>query len=140
MTLLYYFPHKLLLTNMQPSKIRKTFGNGLSANVKFSKLELSKMIQVGEFLKVAVATAVFPATAFDYLKYAESGKKVLKALLDAGYGLINKNPSLLLRGPGLNLTKNEIGDIAKVTRSLENRRIFLKGTTRKITGRNGELS
>ena len=71
MTLLYYFPHKLLLTNMQPSKIRKTFGNGLSANVKFSKLELSKMIQVGEFLKVAVATAVFPATAFDYLKHAE---------------------------------------------------------------------
>ena len=29
------FQHKLLLTNNQVSKIRKAFGNGLSANIKF---------------------------------------------------------------------------------------------------------
>ena len=39
------FPHKLLLTNTQVSKIRKSSANGLSANIKFSKTQLSKMIQ-----------------------------------------------------------------------------------------------
>ena len=31
------FPHKLLLTNTQVSKICKAFANGLSVNIKFSK-------------------------------------------------------------------------------------------------------
>ena len=31
------FPHKLLLTDTQVSKICKAFANGLSANIKFSK-------------------------------------------------------------------------------------------------------
>ena len=40
------FPHKLL-TNTQVSKICKAFANGSSANIKFSKTQLSKMIQSG---------------------------------------------------------------------------------------------
>ena len=43
----------------------------------------------------------------------------------------------LLSGSGLTLTKNEIKDVVKVIRSLENRRILLKETTRKITSREG---
>ena len=39
------FPHVLLLTNTQISKIRKAFANGLLANLKFSKTQLSKIIQ-----------------------------------------------------------------------------------------------
>ena len=35
------FPHKLLLTDTQVSKIRKAFANGLSPNIKFSKAQLS---------------------------------------------------------------------------------------------------
>ena len=31
------FPHKLLLTNTQVSKLRKAFANGSSTNIKFSK-------------------------------------------------------------------------------------------------------
>ena len=38
------FPHKLLLTNTQFSKIRKAFANGSSANIKFLKTQFSKMI------------------------------------------------------------------------------------------------
>ena len=44
------FPHKLLLTNIQVSKIHKAFTNGSSANIKFSKTQLSKMIQLGGFI------------------------------------------------------------------------------------------
>ena len=41
------FPHKLLLTNTQVSKIRQGFTNGLSANVTFSKTQLPKIVQIG---------------------------------------------------------------------------------------------
>ena len=44
------FPHKLLSTNTQVSKIRKAFTNGLKANINFSKTQLSKMTQLGGFL------------------------------------------------------------------------------------------
>ena len=43
-------PHKLFLTNTQASKTRKAFESGSSANTKFSKTYLSKMIQSGGFL------------------------------------------------------------------------------------------
>ena len=39
------FPHKLLLTNTQVSKTRKTFANNSSANIKFSKTKLHKIVQ-----------------------------------------------------------------------------------------------
>ena len=41
------FAHELLLTDAQVSKIRKTFENGLSADITFSK---TKMIQSRGFL------------------------------------------------------------------------------------------
>ena len=41
------FPHKLLLTNTQVLKIRKVFVNGSSANTKFSKTQLSKIVKLG---------------------------------------------------------------------------------------------
>ena len=44
------FPHKLLLTERQVSSIRKSFENNSPANIKFSKTQLSKMIQSGGFL------------------------------------------------------------------------------------------
>ena len=44
------FPHKLLLTNKQVSNLRKVFANHVSADIKLSKTQLSKMIQSGGFL------------------------------------------------------------------------------------------
>ena len=44
------FPHELLLTDRQVSSNRKAFANNSSADIKFSKTQLSKMIQSGEFL------------------------------------------------------------------------------------------
>ena len=43
------FPHKLLLTNKQVTHFRKAFANHLSAGIKLSKTQLSKM-QSGGFL------------------------------------------------------------------------------------------
>ena len=44
------FPHKLLLTNRQVSNLCKASANYLSADIKLSKTQLSKMIQSGRFL------------------------------------------------------------------------------------------
>ena len=44
------FPQKLLLRNRQVSKIRKAFANGSSANIKLSKAQLPKTVQLGGFL------------------------------------------------------------------------------------------
>ena len=45
------FSQKLLLTDIQVSKIYKAFANGSSANIKFSKTHLSKMIHSGGILR-----------------------------------------------------------------------------------------
>ena len=39
------FSHELLLTNRPVSSIRKAFANNSSVDIKFSKTQLSKMIQ-----------------------------------------------------------------------------------------------
>ena len=44
------FPYKLLLTNTKISKIRKDFPNGSSANIKFSKTQLTKMVEFSGIL------------------------------------------------------------------------------------------
>ena len=44
------FPHTLLLTNRQVANLRKSFANNLSANIKLSKTQLSKVVQSGGFL------------------------------------------------------------------------------------------
>ena len=44
-----HFPHKLFLTNTEASKIREAFANGSSANIKFWKIQLFKMMQFGRF-------------------------------------------------------------------------------------------
>ena len=46
------FTHKLLLTNTQVSKICKAFANGSSANIKFKKTQLHKIVQSGGFLGI----------------------------------------------------------------------------------------
>ena len=45
-----HFPYRLLLTGTQVTRIRITFANGISANIKFLKNQLSNMVQLGRFL------------------------------------------------------------------------------------------
>ena len=44
------FPHKLILTSIPVASLHKYFVNHLSTDIKLSKLQLSKMMQSGEFL------------------------------------------------------------------------------------------
>ena len=60
--------------------------------------------------------------------------------VDAGLSLLGKKIKKgisSIKGAGITLTNNEIKDIMKVIKYLENRGILLKGTTRKITSQEG---
>ena len=43
-------PHELLLTARQKTKLRNAFNNNMSADLKLSKTQISKIIQSGGFL------------------------------------------------------------------------------------------
>ena len=43
-------PHELLLTTRQKTKLRNAFNNNMSADLKLSKTQISKIIQSGGFL------------------------------------------------------------------------------------------
>ena len=44
------FPHELLLTNRQVENLREACANYLSTDIKWSKTQISKMIQSGGLL------------------------------------------------------------------------------------------
>ena len=44
------FPHELLLTNRQVANLRKACANYLSTDIKWSKTQISKMMQSGGLL------------------------------------------------------------------------------------------
>ena len=43
-------PHELLLMTRQKTKLRNTFNNNMSADIKLSKTQITKIIQSGGFL------------------------------------------------------------------------------------------
>ena len=57
--------------------------------------------------------------------------------VDARLNVIGKKIKDRLTGSGITLKKVKIKDTVKVISSLENRRLLLKGTTRKITRQEG---
>ena len=148
------FPHKLLLTNTQVSKILKAFSNGSATNTKFSKTQLSKIVQSGGFasnfldlINPDKSLRFRPDKMFtkivneaDKLSKKVTNNDIKKIAANSRNFMHNsKNTSDNVLGTGITLTNNEIKYIMKVIESLENRGILLKGTTRKITSQERRL-
>ena len=53
-------PHELLLTTRQKTKLRNAFNNNMSADIKLSKAQISKIIQSGGFLVVLLSKLAGP--------------------------------------------------------------------------------
>ena len=136
------FPHDLLLTNTQVSSPRKAFANSSSANTKFSKTQLSKMIQLGGFVGTIPKFLLNPEYAAK--KIVENRGNIISTL-EKALNVANKDKNILARpdfslisSSRKTLTNNKIKDIAKVIiRSLEKRGISLKRTTRNINSQDG---
>ena len=125
------YSQKLLLTNTQASKVRKDFSNGLSTNIKFSKHQLSKMIQSGVILIgiSGITSGLDNIVKFPF-KVLESYSKELNRVdtkkyknknnlyIDAELNIIGKKIKFVLR---MTLTSNEMKDIIKVIKKIEKR-------------------
>ena len=135
------FPHKLILTDTEVSKIRKAFANDSLANIKFSKTQLSKMIQSGGSLPFTLNENPFITASEGFLSVLNEpknmgAKEIEDKIVNAGLSLLGnkiKNGISSFDCAGITLTNNETKYVIKVLKTLENRGILLKRTTRKIT-------
>ena len=140
------FPHKLLLTNRQASNLRKDFANHLSADIKLSKTQLSKMIQLGGFLRrlldpllktglPSVKNVIKPLTKSVLIPL---GLTAAASAADVGIhkkilGSGNNHPSSSAsHNKTLIISNDEINDIIKIIKSLENSCLLLKGVTETV--------
>ena len=126
------FPHELLLTNRQVANIRKAFANHSSIDIKLSKTQLSKMIQSGGFLGNLLGKLVGPL-----MKVAMPlAKNVLAPLgLSAAMSAIDESIKKKMLGSGATnsiISNDEMDDVLKIVKSIENSGVLLKGVTETI--------
>ena len=130
------FPHKLLLTNRQVSNLRNAFENHLSAVIKLSKTQLSKMIQLGGFLGKLLGPLLKTGLALIKSVIKPLAKSVsiplgLTAAASAADAGIHKK----ILGSGnatLIISNDEIHDIIKIIKSLEDSGLLIKGVTETV--------
>ena len=126
------FPHELLLTNRQVANIHKAFANHSSIDIKLSKTQLSKMIQSGGFLANLLGKLAGPL-----MKVAMPlAKNVLAPLgLSAAMSAIDGSIEKKMLGSGtttLIISNDEMDEILKLVKSLENSGVLLKGVSETI--------
>ena len=133
------FPHKLLLTNRQVANLRKAFENYLSTNIQLSKTQLTKMIQSGGFvgrllgpllktglplikniIKPLAKTVLIPLGVTAAGSAADAG--IHKKILESGH---NNTTTLMI-------SNDEMEDIIKIVKSLEDSGLLLKGVTETV--------
>ena len=133
------FPHELLLTNRQVENIRKAFANHLSTEIKLSKTQLSKMIQSGAFLGRLLGPLLKTGLPLMKSVIKTLAKSVLISLgltaaasaADAGIhkkileSVHNNNTTLII-------SNDEMDDILKIVKSLEDSGVLLKGVSETI--------
>ena len=131
------FPHKLLLTNRQVSNLRKAFANHLSADIKLSKTQLSKMIQSGGFLGRLLGPLLKTGLPLIKNVIKPLAKSVLIPLgLTAAASAADAGIHKKILGSGNNITliisNDEINDIIKIVKSLDDSGLLLKGVTETV--------
>ena len=124
------FPHKLLLTNRQVANIRKVFANHASTNIKLSKVQLTKM-QKGGFLRflTPLLKPGLPLLKSVIKPLAMLGLTAAASATDAA---INKK----ILGSGnhttLIISNDDMQDLLKIVKSLEDSGILLDGITETV--------
>ena len=131
------FPHELLLTNRQVASIRKAFANHLSTDIKLSKTQLSKMIQSGGFLGKLLGPLLKTGLPLMKSVIKPLAKSVLIPLgLTAAASAADAGIHKKILGFGNNTTliisNDEMDDIFKIVKFLEDSGVLLKGVSETI--------
>ena len=125
------FPRELLLTNSQVANFCKSFSNYSSVNIKLSKTQLSKMIQLGGFLVRLLSPLL--KTGLPLMKNVVKplGKSALIPLgLTAAASAAEAGMYKKSLGPGtatLIISNDEMESIVKIAKYLEDSGLLLKG-------------
>ena len=129
------FPHKLLLTNTQGSKLRKAFANGLPANIKLSKAQLHKIGQSGGFLGRLLGPLLktgLPSIGNVIKPLAKSLLITLGLTAAASARDVAIHKKMFASGFILVIISNEeMNDIMKIIKSLEETGVLIKGVSEK---------
>ena len=131
------FAHELLLTDRQVSSICKAFTNNSSADIKFSKTELSKMIQSGRFLGKVLGPLLKAGLPLIKNVITPLAKIVLIPLgLTAAASAANAGIHKKILGSGghttLIISNKYIEDLIKIVKSLEDSGLLLKGVMESV--------
>ena len=139
------FPHKLLLINRQVLNIRKAFANNSLASIKLSKTQLSKMIQsekclgrllgpllktglplISNVIKPLAKSVLIPLGLTAAASAADVG--IHKKILGSGHNCHSSSAPHTT----LIISNDEINDIIKIVKSLEDSGLLLKGITETV--------
>ena len=124
-------PHELLLTTRQNTKLRNTINNNSAIDIKLSKAQIKKLIKSGGFLGKLLSKLAGPL-----MKVAMSlAKNVLASLrLTAAISAIDGSIQKKIHGSGVKLTieEEDMQDITKIIKELENSDTLLKGVSKTI--------
>ena len=117
-------PHELLLITRQPTKLRNATENNMSADLKLSKAQISKIIQSGGFLGSLLSKIAAPSI-----------KVSVPLVITAAASAINRAIQKKIHSSGtktLIISNEEMNDIMKIVQSLEDSNILLKRVTKTI--------
>ena len=124
-------PHELLLTTRQNTKLRNAINNNLSTDIKLSKAQLKKLIQSGGFLGKLLGKLASPLMNVAM----PSAKNVLAQLgITAAMSAIDGSIKKKMHGSGVKLMieNEDMDDIMKIIKALENSGILLDGVGKTI--------
>ena len=124
-------PHELLLTTRQSTKLHNAINNNSAIDIKLSKAQIKKLMQSGGFLGKLLSKLAGPL-----MKVAMPlAKSVLAPLgLTAAMSAIDGSIQKKIRGLGIKLIieEEDMQDIIKIIKVLENSDILLKGVSKTI--------
>ena len=121
-----------MLTNRQVANILKAFINNLSTDIKLSKTQLSKMIQSGRFLGRLLGPLLKTGLPLMKSVIKPLAKSVLIPLgLTAAASAVDAGIHKKILGSGHNnttliISNDEMDDILKIVKSLEDSGVLLK--------------
>ena len=130
------FPHNLLLTTTQVSKLCKAFTNGSPANIKLSKIQLHKIGQsegfLGRILRLLLKTGL-PVTG-NILKPLAKRVLILFGLTAAASATIAAIHKKMFgsTNTALIISNEEMNNIIKIVTSLEESGLLTKGVSETI--------
>ena len=129
------FPHELLLTNRQVANIRKAIAKNTSTDIKLSKTQLSKMIQSGGFLGRLLGPLLKTGLPLIKSVIKSLAKSILLPLvLTAAASAADAGIHKKILGSGHNnttliISNDEMNDILKIVKSLEDSAVLSKGVS-----------